>query len=172
MGVQLIFVVEADEKSRSDYIYIKSIVDEIYGTQQSNDIKLSPVFMGGKGNYKKNSILKQINNLQKAYKRNGETKVIYCFDTDKYESNVGNKNELSMEEKFCRDNSYEFAWFCHDVEEVFLGRSVDDSKKTEEARHYLSGEGVRNVKVDNLRSETMSKCKSNLLSVVDKCLEQ
>ena len=34
-------------------------------------------------------------------------------------------------ENFCHQNGYKFIWFCRDVEEVFLHKTVEDSKKKE-----------------------------------------
>ena len=79
MGIQLIFVVESDEKSRSDYIYIKSILDSRYNTRLNNEIKLSPIFMRGKGNYNQRRVKNKIESFCKQYSRNGESKVFFCF---------------------------------------------------------------------------------------------
>ena len=51
MGVQLIFVVEANKSCKSDWIYIKSTIDYFYEYNRTG-LKLSPVYMDGKGNYK------------------------------------------------------------------------------------------------------------------------
>lgn len=105
----------------------------------------------------------------KKYKAIGETYVIYCFDTDKYDSEPEDKKLLSDEEKYCRDNGYEFVWFCHDIEEVFLGKSVAKSEKTDSARRYSANNGITNVNKNNLNAEVFAKRKSNLLSVLNKC---
>lgn len=48
MGLQLIFVVEANEKSKSDWIYMKDTIERFYQLDQAQ-IKLSPVYMGKEG---------------------------------------------------------------------------------------------------------------------------
>ena len=42
MACQLILVVESDEKSRSDFIYINSVLNELYDIRLRNDIKITP----------------------------------------------------------------------------------------------------------------------------------
>ena len=44
MGVQLIFVVEANKSCKSDWIYIKSTIDYFYEYNRTG-LKLSPVYM-------------------------------------------------------------------------------------------------------------------------------
>lgn len=51
MGLQLIFAVEADKKSKSDWIYMKDTIDYFYQYDQSQ-FKFSPVYMNGRGKYK------------------------------------------------------------------------------------------------------------------------
>ena len=170
MAFQIIFVMEADAKSRSDYIYIRSILDEYYNFRSRNDVKISEVFMGGKGNYKKKKVINSIKADIKKYSAIGETHVIYCFDTDDYDKDPDDRKLLSDEEKYCRDNDYEFVWFCHDIEEVFLGKSVAKSEKTDIARRYSANNLVRNVNKNSLASKKMSKGKSNLRMVLDNYL--
>lgn len=52
MGLQLIFVVETNKKCRSDWIYIKSALEKFYSYDQAH-VKLSVVYMDGRGNYAK-----------------------------------------------------------------------------------------------------------------------
>lgn len=168
MAFQLVFVVEADDKSRSDYIYIRSVLNKWYNLHLRNDVKVSAVFMGGKGNCEKKSITNTIKSYEKKYSKIGKTHVIYCFDTDKYDSNPEDLKLLSKEEAFCRDNGYEFVWFCHNIEEVFLGKSVVDGEKTSRARKYAANEEVNSVNQNLLKAEDMGKRKSNLMIVLDK----
>ena len=52
MSLQLIFVVETNKKCKSDWIYIKETIDYLYQYNQTK-VKLSPVYMDGKGKFKK-----------------------------------------------------------------------------------------------------------------------
>ena len=170
MTVQVVIVVEADERSRSDYIYIRSVLEKWFDLHVVSNVKFSVVFMGGKGNYNKKKIENAINNHIKRFSVLGETHVMYCFDTDKCDSDPYDKKLLADEEKYCMDNGYEFVWFCHDIEEVFLGKSVAKSEKTDKARRYSANKGIDNINKENLKAKTMTKGKSNLLCVLNKLL--
>lgn len=172
MGIQLVFVVETDEKSRSDYIYIKSILDYRYKIQLENRIKISPVFMRGKENYNQRRVANKIDSLCKQYRRNGETKVIFCFDTDQFDINPIDQKMLIEKEIYCRKNNYEYVWFCHDIEEVFLGYSVADNEKTKYASKYATHNDVNKVVINNLKSDIKVRKKSNLVLVLDRILDR
>lgn len=58
MYKQIIICVEANKKSKSDYYYIKKIIDTYYNIDDK--IKLTPIYLGGKGNYKKEKFLNKI----------------------------------------------------------------------------------------------------------------
>ena len=84
MGLQLIFVVEANKKCKSDWIYVKDTIDYFYQYDRAH-VKLSPVYMGGKGNYNKSTVEKQIEQLMSQYagsSKSSFSRVIYCFDCD------------------------------------------------------------------------------------------
>ena len=49
MGVQFIFVVETNRGCKSDWIYIKETINHFYN--YDNNVKLSEVYMDGKGRY-------------------------------------------------------------------------------------------------------------------------
>lgn len=129
MGVQLILVVEANRSCKSDWIYIKSTIDYFYQYDRTK-LKLSPVYMDGKGKYKKKE--KEINSLisqySKALKEN-KSKVIYCFDCDEYDNKTEDLTFLKTVRKYCDDKGYDFIWFCKDVEQVYLGKKMDNSQK-------------------------------------------
>ena len=63
MGLQLIFVLETNKKCKSDWIYIKETISYFYKIDCR--IKLSDVYMDGKGNYQKrrNEIEQSKNNI-------------------------------------------------------------------------------------------------------------
>ena len=52
MGLQLIFVVETNKRVNSDWIYIKDTIERFYEYSRTQ-IKLTPVYMDGRGKYKK-----------------------------------------------------------------------------------------------------------------------
>ena len=88
MGMQLIFVLETNKKCKSDWIYIKDTIEYFYNIDVNN-IKLTQVYMDGKGNLKNKQ--KEINKNIDQYAKgasNGSSKVIYCLDSDDYDINM------------------------------------------------------------------------------------
>ncbi|WP_034445783.1 hypothetical protein [Butyrivibrio sp. AE2032] len=167
MGKQLVLVMETNKECSSDYMYIRSVIENYYDVLSRPDFKLTPVYMSGKGNYNSQHVRGAINRSIKAYARNGPTQVAYCFDTDRYESDQDAAEALEKEKQFCEDNNYKFIWFCHDIEEVFLGESVHDGEKKEKARQFIAKRMITTVKTSMLRVKTISKGRSNLLIVLD-----
>lgn len=106
MGVQLIFVVEANKSCKSDWIYIKSTIDYFYEYNRTG-LKLSPVYMDGKGNYKQKEkeVKSLISQYSKASKGN-KSKVIYCFDCDEYDNKIEDLTFLKTVKKYCDDRGY------------------------------------------------------------------
>ena len=93
---------------------------------------------------------------------------MYCFDTDKYDSNPDDARTLQEEKKYCDDNGYGFVWFCHDIEEVFLGKSVPKTEKTNKAREYITSNRAYIIKKSDFQSTNMVKGRSNLVQVIEK----
>lgn len=172
MGLQLIFCVETNKRAETDWVYIDETIKAKY--KLSNQIKVSKINMETKSRYDARKVLGEIGKQSKRYKEyaHGESKVIYCVDTDAYESNYEHKKELDDIKKFCEKNNYDLVWFCHDVEEVFLGKHVESSQKVKEAGAFRSSRGIQCVREDKLSSiEIRIKC-SNILRVLDKYLER
>ena len=120
MGVQLIFTVETNKKCNSDWIYIKDTVEHFYAYERTQ-LKLSVVYLDGKGNYSSKKKQKEIDSLISQYRatsKANQSKVICCFDCDDYDSKQEDRKFLEDAEKFCKDKGYEFVWFCKDVEQV------------------------------------------------------
>ena len=59
MGTQLIFVLETDRRCQSDWMYINNLIHKQYDYDHSY-IKLSPIFLGGRGNYNKKKVERDI----------------------------------------------------------------------------------------------------------------
>ena len=164
ISLQIVFVVEADNKSKSDYMYIKSIMDKYYKPYLST-IKITPIYMGGIGNFGSKKTINAINRQIDQYK-NGKTEVVYCYDTDN-EKVAKDKIELNKRiEKYCADNNYHAVFFCRDIEEVFIKERVhNDKSKT--AIQFLKNGCINNINVDSLKSNIKRNGTSNLLLVVD-----
>ena len=62
MGVQLIFTVETNKECNSDWIYIKDTVEYFYAYERTQ-LKLSVVYLGGKGHYSSKKKQNEIDSL-------------------------------------------------------------------------------------------------------------
>lgn len=167
MAIQMIFCLETNKRANTDYIYITETIDWLY--QKSNQIKFSPIYMGTKTKYRSKDILKEIKQKTKEFTI-GKTQVIYCIDTDEYEKNPEHANAFRDISQFCEVNGYDLIWFCHDVEEVFLGQKVQDSKKVGEAGVFKRKKGIQEIGMDQLCSEVVRIHTSNILCVLDQYL--
>lgn len=169
MAIQMILCMETNSRADTDYIYIREVMDFLY--RKSNQIKISPVYMDGKTKYQSKKVLGEIRNKTKAFIA-GETKVIYCIDTDEFEKNTEHANAFKDIQKFCEKNGYDLIWFCHDVEEVFQGQKIQDSLKVKEAGAYRRKRKIENMSLEKLSDETRRSRTSNLLCILDKYLER
>lgn len=169
MAIQMIFCLETNKRAGTDYIYIKEILDNWY--QLSNQVKLTPIYMGTKTKYQSKDILREISQKKRDYIQ-GETKVIYCIDTDEYEKSFEHKNAFQKIRQFCKKNQSELIWFCHDVEEVFIGERVSDSQKVQKAGEFRSKKKIGKLSQERLSEAELKPCASNILRVLDQYLER
>ena len=134
MSLQLIFVVETNKTCKSDWIYIKDTIDYFFEYDRTA-IKLTPVYMDGKGKYKNKE--KEISKNIAAYKAGGkgrQTKVIYCFDCDDYNTKQEDAFFLEKVRQYCAEQKYDFVWFCKDIERVYTGKKVN----AVDIKHFIS----------------------------------
>ncbi len=168
MGLQLIFVVETNRKCQSDWKYIKSVLEHFY-TYERAHVKLSPVYMNGRGKYEDKE--KEVKELIKQYSvtaKNNRSKVLYCFDCDQYDSRVEDAEFLDKAQRFCKERGYEYVWFCRDIESVFLGEKVFDKQKKKRSDMFLAKNQIEKVDKKQLMAVTYGINRSNLMSVLDK----
>ena len=88
MGLQLIICVETNKKCNSDFIYIRSTINRFYDVDNAN-IRITPVYLDGKGKYASGKVKKEVASLKNQYKaaaKNNSSIVIYCFDCDNYDT--------------------------------------------------------------------------------------
>lgn len=168
MAIQMIFCLETNPRANTDYIYIKETIDYLY--QKSNKVKITPVYMGSKTKYQSKDILREISRKKKEFAAIGQTRVIYCIDTDEYEKNIEHANAFRDIRQYCEEKDHELVWFCHDVEEVFLGKRVPDSQKVQEAGTYRRKNGIREMYFNKLSEKTVRPHTSNLMCILDKYL--
>lgn len=171
MGVQLILVVEADSRGASDWIYIKETIEHFYAIDNAH-IKLTPLYMEGRGNYKK--IQSKIKDKEKRYSvtaKNNVSHVIYCFDCDQYDKRIEDYNFLEEAKKYCKDNCYDFVWFCRDIEHVYLKKQIDSSEKSFKAEQFKNNNDINNITSRILSSASYKLGTSNLMLILDKYLK-
>lgn len=172
MGLQLLFCVETNSDTNSDYIYIREAVFHLYDIDQAHT-RIRAIYLNGKGNYRARRVLNDIREQTKQYAaaaENNRTVVIYCIDCDRYDSNPTDAAALKTIRTFCETSGYEFAWFCRDCEHVFLGRQVEDNQKKREAEKFFAHKRILHVDSGCLKAEDYQLKHSNLCRVLDKYL--
>ena len=170
MGLQLIFVVETSKKCKSDWIYIKDTVEHFYQYDKTKT-KLTPVYMDGKGKYKKKE--KEISGYINQYSsgnKNNQSKVIFCFDCDNYDCKPEDAEFLANAKRYCDEKEYEFIWFCKDIERVYLGKKVDDSQKMKAAAKFKEKKLINTVDERMLAVANYRENTSNIMNIIDKYL--
>lgn len=169
MAIQMIFCLETNKRAGTDYIYMKEVLSNLY--QLSNQIKITPIYMGTKTKYRDNSVLREIQQKTREY-IHGETKVIYCIDTDTYEKSSDHADEFLKIKQFCTVNEYELIWFCHDIEEVFVGKQISDSLKVQTANAFRRKHEIEKISQKQLMADKLKPCASNILRVLDQYLKR
>lgn len=167
MAMQMILCVETNKRADTDSIYISETINHWYTI--NNQIKISKIYMNTKSKYNAKDVIRDIDKKSKAFTI-GETRVIYCIDTDQYESNNDHAKELKDISQYCKENDYDLIWFCHDVEEVFLGQRVSDSQKVQEAAAFRRKKRIEEIQAEKLSCGKKRVCTSNILNVLDKYL--
>lgn len=167
---QLILCVETNKKANTDSGYIDTAIKRIYYID--GNIKLQYVYFDGKGKSITKKIVKEIDKLKNALTSPHSTEVVYFIDTDKYDSDFSTR-ELNEEiQLFCQNKGYKLVWFCRDVEEVFLHKTVDDSRKKEEVAKFNANNNLGMATIETLSVEKIARKKSNMLLVLDKLLDR
>lgn len=159
-----IFIVDADNKSKSDFIYISKYLRHFFTIGKQDVIR--SVCLGGKGNYKKNSKKNEIKTIVekfKSFKRDDDRVVVFCcVDIDDV-SRTGNAHENRVYAKtiqnYCCDKNWEFVWFHETIEEVFWGRRVSDKEKCRVA-HSLTEKSLESLNVYHFKHASYLECVS------------
>jgi len=169
VGLQLIFAVETNKKCNSDWIYIKDTIEYFYSYERTQ-VKFSVVYMDGKGNYNSKKKEKEIKSLTSQYSSTSNTnrsRVIYCFDCDDYDSKMDDLKFLEEAKKYCDEHEYDFVWFCKDVEQVYIGKKVDDSQKKKEAATFKAKKQINSIDSKKLLMKNYRNNTSNIMNVLD-----
>lgn len=164
---QFILVLESKSDKDSDYMYVRSFVKEYI--KDCKNIKITSIPMSGKNNYNSKSLQNKINKAIKDYKH-GNSVVIYGYDTDNINSNYDDVEYDKQITDYCKRHNYQLVFFCRDVEEVFLGKRINNNYKAQEAERYLRNRGIEAINVDKLQSVNKIKGRSNLCLVLNQIL--
>lgn len=77
-----------------------------------------------------------------------------------------------MVNRYCVNIGYEFVWFCKDIESVYLGRKVPNSRKKAESVSFRGKKQIGNVNANTLLATHLKSNTSNLMIILDKYLER
>lgn len=166
-SVQLLFCVEADNKSQTDAKYIQAILTRFYPIH-STHTKINDIYMCGKTNFEGRYVVTQIEAIKSRFKKTGNTHVIYIVDTDRIDSNPVEKQFLERMEAYCRLHDYHLITFCPTIEEVLLKRTIPNVEKVETANRFLMNAQIDKVSETTLRSKSLTASrKSNILNIID-----
>lgn len=171
--LQLIFCVETNKQSNTDFRYIMSVIDRFYDYKNGH-ILINPVNMRGKGSYITGKINRQITSLISQFKAgsdHGESYVFLCVDCDQYDSDPSDRKFLIQAEEYCLNRpNYRLIWFCRDVEDVFLGHRISDKQKTVEVNRFVRNKMIDLINVQNLSVSQYKPNSSNILLVLNQFL--
>ena len=172
MSLQLIFVVEANSRCKSDWIYIKETIEQFYQYSQT-EVKLSPVYMDGKGKYvKKEKEISKLISQYSATSKNNRSQVLYCFDCDDYDNKPDDLKFLNEAKEYCSAHGADFVWFCKDIERVYLGKKVQGSAKKAESAAFKSKNLIKRVDIGDLSASRYKTNTSNIMCILDKYLKR
>ena len=166
---QHVFALECDEQSKSDWYYIRKLLFSDYFGFDRNEVKLSPVYMGGKMNYCKAAIKQSINYYISAYP--GKTYVHFVFDFDRSKDKALNQEIASYikDVVFNKGAKADIIWFNRSIEQVALGKTVARRDKVDEAKKFYASKGFginEAVMSSLLREGDLQEGQSNVLSVL------
>ena len=163
----MILCVETKKSADTDSIYILDTINRWY--KVDNKVKISKINMNSKSRYSSKDVVREIAKKKKEFVL-GNTHVIYFIDTDQYDRNPEHERELKEITRYCEDNGINLVWFCHDVEEVFLGHKVSDSQKVQEATTFRRKRKIEEIQIEKLSCNTQRACVSNIMNILDKYL--
>lgn len=163
MNKNIVICVECSKQFPTDSIYIDKILKHIYNLDET---KINFIFLGGKGNFNDNKIIKNINKYL-SYK-NINTKIIFCLDTDNITTSPEDIKLNKAIELYCNSKNYKLVWFCRNIEEVIINKIIQKNKKVYEAKKFQNTSTITSELMSRLMHEDINIKKSNFLCVFDK----
>lgn len=172
----IIFVIETkSDKENSDGVYLRETLEHLYEYDRSNTI-VKFVFMNGKGNYNKSSVVNKIKAYVKDSKKidsNTICSVLYVFDKDNSdtsrEDEIFNRNVM----EHCNKNGYLLVWMNKNIEEAYWKQEVDHKQKVRMAGKFKTTNEISKIDVARLSAPKANRrYTSNVLLELDKVLER
>lgn len=165
MSVSVVFVFESNKRSQTDYHYVRAILKEKYDRGKYRDY---PIFAGSKSMLLEDKpIANKVSEIKK--KTMVRPEVVVFADVD---SGFLNDFKLNKKiEKHCKENNYNLVWFNRNIEEVVLGRIVNEKDKVKIAENFTISRLEKNAmaKMNVVNPFALYKT-SNLFPVLDKIL--
>ena len=171
MNKQVLFCVETVRSANTDYKYINSVINHYYDLR---DRKTSyrTIYLEGKGNYKKDSIVREIKSSVRNFPGKtfpGKTFVIYFIDYDDCAINHTTQQAYNEISSYCKEHCYELVFFNRNVEEVFWKKEINNCDKTDLAARFARNKMIKTIEENSLRAfEPIRPCSSNILTILDK----
>lgn len=169
MSEGIIFVLETSGEDKSDDIYLQAVLDHYYDVR---GIPIARVYLGGKQNYNSPKARGRIKSLLSMFASQGShMSVVYLIDVDSSKRDFDKGSFFSNIREYCDLNSYSLAWFCRDIEEVFLGKRGHDTKgKLWKAKGFMRDNLIASISEANLKAANIQIGQSNVLLILDQYL--
>lgn len=156
--LNLIFVLETTATNKSDWMYVKSVLDYYYGERTSH---LHPIYAKSKSKLTNvgAKIKREIENAK------GKTVVIICADCDEHDEVQNDKIK-----QYCEEQGYELVWMNRDIEDVFWAKKANNKEKEDLAVRFQTHKDKLLPKLNNLNSTNPlnERRSTNILTVLDK----
>ena len=168
MSKVLAIIIESP-KEKSDHMYISTLLSKFYKNDSTTHLEY--IHLEGKPSYNYSKTEKAIKTIKKKSSYD-EFFVIYCLDTDKFDSNPEDNIKNNKIIEYCNKNNYDIVWFCRDIEEVIWGKSVSENEKQQFAQKFIKNKYYNNISEIKLNKPPFQRQKSNFLKVFDKYLNR
>lgn len=162
MNKRLLFCVETTQQANTDYPYIRSTVDYFYEINRQTVIR--PIYMGSKTRFNSRAVQESIKRQSGTAE---DTHVIYCIDTDDCDASPDAKTLTNQISDYCRQNHYDFVFFCRNVEDVYHGKTLSDTEKVQVVKRFRTSNQIKTIKVANLTKREYQFHCSNILNILD-----
>ena len=158
---QLIFITESD----IDYGYIYNTLKSFYDL---SDTRVDKIYAGGKNKLLDPGIETKIKEKMENFEDvEGISKVVFCYDTDDFAKlKIHEENNKKIED-YCKSKGYDTIWFCRTVEEVYLGKIINNDKKQEMIKYVRTHDEDHSILN---KPTTKFKNNSNQIEIFDKYL--